>query len=155
MRLNLALTLVLAAALSGCSGAPEASPTQTTAAAKTTAQVASAVAKTRPQLEDAMNRFDEGKCVPVMEFGSSDGLKTMACVNAFTDMAAHSRIMQKDLDDAKPWPEETRALAEETVLRLEKMMEAANYGDGKSMAVTTNAIEFLRSQLQAWKPFGA
>lgn len=155
MRLNFALVLLLAAVLSGCVGAPEAAPTQTTPAAKSTAQVASAVAKSKPQLEAAMATFDERKCLVVMELGSSDGAKTMACVEALRDMAAHSRIMQKDLNEAQPWPEETLALAEETVLRLGNMMEAANYGDGKSMTVTTSAMEFLRSQLHGWKPYGA
>lgn len=38
----------------------------------------------------------------------------------------HSRIMQKDLNEAQSWPEEARALAEETLLRLGNIMEAAN-----------------------------
>lgn len=149
------MPIVLAAVLSGCAGSPAAKPAETTPAAKSSAQVASAVAKTRPQLEAAMALFDSSECVLVMGQPSDYESRIMDCVGALNDMAALSRVMQKDLEDTRPWSEETRVLAEETVLRLGNMSEAANYGDGKSMAVTTSAMASLRSQLQAWKPFGA
>lgn len=144
MRLKFALPMVLIMALSGCAGSPPAEPV-----AKTTAQVASAVAKSRPQLEDAMTRFDNGRCPVYWETESRS--KTRLCVNAITDVANHSRAMQKDLEEAKPWSEETSAVAKETVARLEKMVKASTYGDGQP----ASAIESLRTQLQSWKPFGA
>lgn len=155
MRLTFAMPLLLAAVLSGCAGSPAAEPAGTTSAAKTTAQVASAVAKTRPQLEEAMDRFDDRRCRAVMVWHTLDESGIKLCASYLTDVADHSRVMQKDLEEAKPWSDETRAVAEETVAKLGKMVDASNYEHGKSMDVTTTPMESLRSQLQAWKPFGA
>lgn len=77
------------------------------------------------------------------------------CVGALNDMGALSRVMKKDLEYSRPWSGETRVLAEETVLQPDNMSEASDYGDGKSIAVTTSVMACLRSQLQAWRPFGA
>lgn len=150
-----ALPIVLAAVLSGCAGSPADEPTESTPAAKSSAQVASAVAKTRPQLEEAMALFDSSECVVVMVMPEDYESRIMDCVGALDDMGALSRVMQHDLEYSRPWSEETRVLAEETVLQLGNMSEASNYADGKSMTVTTSAMASLRSQLQAWGPFGA
>lgn len=78
------------------------------------------------------------------------------CAKYLAEVEDHSRAMQKDLEDAKPWSDETRTVAEETVAKLNKMADAASNTKGKrSMDATTSAMESLRSQLQAWKPFGA
>lgn len=153
MRLKvIAPIIIITAALAGCS-APDAAPA-TTATTVSTAQVASAVAKSRPQLDAAMNRFESENCVTTIQ-AAKNGVAVMDCVDALTKTGALARVMQKDLESVRPWSEETRALADETISQLEKMSIASNYGDGKPWAAVTSQMGFLRTQLQAWKPFGA
>lgn len=153
--------VVLLTVLAGCADPPAAAEPQpaapaqvTTELASTTALVASAVAKSRPQLDAAMDRYDADGCIVHMAKDKVTRSVTK-CQDSLTKIGQLSRIMLKDLGDAKPWPAEVSDLADETSLRLETMSEASNWGDGKPAAQISEAIQYLRPQLQAWKPFGA
>lgn len=100
-----------------------------------------------------MDDYDAGGCINHMAKVKVTH-SVMKCQKSLTKIGQMSRIMLKDLRDTKPWPAEVSGIADETLIRLETMSEDSNWGDGKPPAQISEAIQYLRPQLQAWKPFG-
>lgn len=155
MRLKFAALIPLAAVLSGCVGSPASVPPDTTAADPGSARVASAVAKTSPELEAALNHFDVGNCSAILQPGTPNSKSSLDCARTLIVIGTRSRNMHDDLEAAKPWSGKTRALAEETTLSLDVMTQTSEYGDDIITSETEGAMDRLRSQLQEWKRLGA
>lgn len=133
--------------LSGC-GNSEPTARQT----KTSAQVASAIAKNKPLLAKEMSDF--GLCAVVLEM-TKTGPVADDCNRQVDSLGEAARRMKDDLEAARPWPEEVREIVEGTSGALDQMVRAASSEAPDRATKIFIAATQTAQELQAWKPFGA
>lgn len=129
---------------------PTAAPISASArTASTPSQLASAVAKTRPLLQESIDGFDDEMCLNVMSRGE-EGLALASCTGHSLSMKHTSEALKIQLESLKPRPAETQSLAEETVKELTNLAAAVEM-DIPSM-IDTSAL-FAETTLRGWDPY--
>lgn len=118
-------------------------------AASSPSQLASAVAKIRPLLQESFDGFDDEMCLNVMSNGEK-GLSLASCTGHALGMKRLAEALKIQLESLKPWPAETQTLAEETVRELTSLAAAVEI-DIPSM-IDTSAL-FTETTLRGWDPY--
>lgn len=146
-----ALAALTIMALTGCAAeggqSPTAPPTASASVAPTatTSQAAAAIARNKPQLLEAMQRFQDQDCAYFP-----------AGATCAADRAAIARLadaMQKDLDRTAPWAAEVEDLADKTASRLAAVAILAEDPKRPANMIDTE-LTLLTRDLQSWSAYG-